>query len=429
MFRRNSLILRILLLCTALVAVTVGMMGAAIVWIFTLSSQRILDNHLMAYTDIIVSRIKVDGATVTLQDDSGVLARLPRYWQVSENGKPLFRSQNLADALPLKPENIDLAQRLEWQGAHGQDVVAVQSTFLFPKGRKITLTSGLDRAVAEAYRLQERDELVKPLIRVLAAGAFVLAGMTMLLLWVALRPVARIRHALQQVRAGQAERLTGDYPAEIADLADDINRLLDFNAGTVARHREYAGNLAHSLKTPLTVIANEPDIKVVREKLRGIGEIIDRSLARAHASGSANLLGARTPVLPVLQDIADGFGKLYAKQVTVECAPEIVFAGDGADLFEIAGSIIENACKFSARQVKVSGTADAIIVEDDGPGIPEADRDRVLARGARLDESKAGTGIGLAVARDVAALYGGSLVFETSPLGGLKALIKLPFLR
>lgn len=424
MFRKNSLILRILLLCTALVAVTVGMMGAAIVWIFTLSSQRILDNHLMAYTDIIVSRIKVDGATVTLQDDTGVLARLPRYWQVSENGKPLFRSQNLADALPLKPENTNLAQRIEWQ-----DVVAVQSTFLFPKGRKITLTSGLDRAVAEAYRLQERDELVKPLIRVLAAGAFVLAGMTMLLLWVALRPVARIRHALQQVRAGQAERLTGDYPAEIADLADDINRLLDFTAGTVARHREYAGNLAHSLKTPLTVIANEPDIKAVREKLRGIGEIIDRSLARAHASGSANILGARTPVLPVLQDIAEGFGKLYAKQVTVDVAPDIVFAGDRADLFEIAGSIIENACKFSARQVKVSGTADAIIVEDDGPGIPAADRDRVLARGARLDESKAGTGIGLAVARDVAALYGGALSFDTSPLGGLKVLIKLPFQR
>lgn len=424
MFRRNSLVIRIWLLCTALVAVTICMMGAAVVWIFTLSSQRILDNHLMAYTDIIVSRIRVDGATVKLQDEDGVLRHLPRYWQVSENGKPLFRSQNLAVALPLKPENVDFAQRVEVQ-----DIAAVQSTFLFPQGRRITLTSGLDRAVAESYRLQERDELVRPLIRVLAAGAFVLAGMTMLLLWAALRPVARIRHALQQVRAGQAARLTGDYPAEIADLAGDINRLLDFTAGTVARHREYAGNLAHSLKTPLTVIANEPDIDVLREKLRGIAGIIDRSLARAHASGSANLLAARTTVLPVLQDIADGFGKLYAKQVTVDVATDIVFAGDRADLFEIAGSIIENACKFSKRQVRVSCTTDGIIVEDDGPGIPESERERVLARGARLDESKAGTGIGLAVARDVAGLYGGALVFETSPLGGLKALIKLPFLR
>ena len=429
MFRKNSLIFRISLLCAGLAALTVGVMGAAIVWIFTLSSQRILDNHLMAYTDIIVSRIRVDGATPKLQDEGGFLKGLPRYWQVSEKGQPLFRSQNLAAALPLKPEDIDAPQRIEWQSAQGQDVVAVQTTLLFPKGRRITLTSGLDRAVAEAYRGQERDELLKPLIRVLAAGAFTLAAAVILLLWLALRPLARLRHALAEVRTGRAARLTGDYPAEIADLTDDINRLLDFTAGTVARHREYAGNLAHSLKTPLTVIANEPDIMVVREKLRGVGEIIDRSLARAHASGGANILGARTPVLPVLQDIAEGFGKLHSKHVTVDFAADIVFAGDRADLFEIAGSIIENACKFSRARVAVTGGTDAIIVEDDGPGIAAGMREHVLARGARLDESTAGTGIGLAVARDVAALYGGGLQFETSALGGLKALIKLPLSR
>ena len=428
MFRKNSLILRISLLGAALSALAIAVMGAAVIWIFTLSAQRILDNHLMAYTDIIVSRIRIDGA-VSLQDDAGLLDKLPRYWQVSENGKPLFRSANLAEAMPLKAEDVKIPQRVEWKSAAAQDIVAVQSTFLFPQGRKITLTSGLDRAVADAYRAQERDELVKPLIRVLAAGAALLAAATILLLWLTLRPLARIRHAVRQVRDGKASRLAGDYPAEIADLADDINRLLDYTAGTVARHRDYAGNLAHSLKTPLTVIANETDIKVVRDKLRGVGEIIDRSLARTHASGAANILGARTPVLPVLQDIAEGFGKLYAKKVDIVFPADVVFAGDRADLFEVAGSIIENACKFSKSRVSITGGTDSIIVEDDGPGIAAEMREHVLARGARLDESTAGTGIGLAVARDVAALYNGTLQFATSQLGGLKALIKLPLSR
>lgn len=428
MFRKNSLIFRISLLGAAITALAITVMGVAVIWIFTLSAQRILDNHLMAYADIIVSRVRINGA-VSLQDDAGLLDKLPRYWQVSENGQPLFRSANLAEAMPLKAEDVQAPQRVEWKSAAAQDIVAVQSTFLFPQGRKITLTSGLDRAVAEAYRAQERDELVKPLIRVLAAGAALLAAVTILLLWLALRPLARIRHALRQVRDGKASRLAGDYPAEIADLADDINRLLDYSAGTVARHRDYAGNLAHSLKTPLTVIANETDIKVVRDKLRGVSEIIDRSLARTHASGAANILGARTPVLPVLQDIAEGFGKLYAKQVDIVFPADVIFAGDRADLFEIAGSIIENACKFSRSRVSITGGTDSIIVDDDGPGIAAEMREHVLARGARLDESTAGTGIGLAVARDVAALYNGTLQLETSPLGGLKALIKLPLSR
>lgn len=426
--RKNSLVFRIGIACAALSVLTITLVGTAVIMIFTVSSQRILYNHLMAYTDVIVSAIQIDDGVVFLED-AARLNMLPRYWQISENGKVLFRSSNLVDAMPVAPDHLDEPQRMDWKTAAGQQISAVQSTFLFPQGRHITLVSGLDRDVADAYRTQERDELVKPLLRVLAAGAGLLVAATIVLLYLALRPLARIRAALQDVRDGRAARITGDYAGEIADLANDINRLMDFHAGALVRHREYAANLAHSLKTPLTVVANETDMAVVREKLKGIGEIIDRSLARAHASGSANILGVRTPVLPVLQDIAEGFGKLHGKYVTVDFAPDIVFSGDRADLFEIAGSIIENACKFSRARVDVTGSIDAIIVEDDGPGIALAMREHVLARGARLDESTAGTGIGLAVARDVAALYGGVLQFETSTLGGLKALIKLPLSR
>lgn len=416
---------RIAASCAAVTALTIMLMGGAVIWIFTVSSQRILDNHLIAYADVIVSRVRVEGAELSLKDATG-LNDLPRYWQLSENGRPQLRSKNLPHPMPMLPENISESQRIEWKSPSGQDILAVQATFVFPKGRRVTLTSGLDRAVAEAYREQEKEELVKPLLRVLVAGAAVIILATMLLLLLALRPLARIRTGLGAVRDGRAQRIEGEYPAEIADLADDINRLLDFNAGALARHREYAANLAHSLKTPLTVAANETDIGAVREKLRGLTAVIDRSLARAHAAGGGHVLGARTPVLPVLQDIAESFGKLYGKQVAVDVAPGIIFAGDRADLFEIAGSIIENACKFSKTRVGIRCDAGAIVVEDDGAGIPEAMRGHVLARGARLDESASGTGIGLAVAQDVAALYGGGLQLETSALGGIKVLIKLP---
>ena len=116
MFRKNSLIFRISLLGAAITALAITVMGVAVIWIFTLSAQRILDNHLMAYADIIVSRVRINGA-VSLQDDAGLLDKLPRYWQVSENGQPLFRSANLAEAMPLKAEDVQAPQRVEWKSA------------------------------------------------------------------------------------------------------------------------------------------------------------------------------------------------------------------------------------------------------------------------------------------------------------------------
>ncbi|MDE1152110.1 MAG: ATP-binding protein [Micavibrio sp.] len=426
MFARNSLSLRIAMMCAAMVTVTIALTGAAILWIFTISSERILDNHLMAYSDAIISQIETKNNAVTLKDDGKFIRSLPRYWQISDNEKPLFKSDNIDAWVPLKPENMHEFQHIEWRNAEGNKVIALQATFLFPHDRKITLLSGLEAKVAGAYESQERDALTTPLLRVLLAAALALTGLGIFLAYIAMRPVSQVKAALQDIRAGKSQRLQGNYPREIKALTDEINYLLDYTAGSIAKHREFSSNLAHSLKTPLTVIANETDINIIKTKLRSLMDIVERSLARVHAAGTANILSASTPVLPVIVDISDGFGKVYAKHVAVDCPPDISFKGDQADLYEVLGNIIENACKFSNSRVSISMQNSAVIVEDDGQGIPEEKRASVLQRGTRLDETKPGTGIGLAVASDIVALYGGNIHLETSALGGLKVLVFLP---
>jgi signal transduction histidine kinase len=424
-FAKTSLILRVGVLCTALVTLALALMGGAILWLFTQSSARILDNHLMAYTDIIISRVEFRGNALSLHDDGKLLAGLPRYWQISYGGKPLYRSQILKEPIVAAPEDMTRSQRIKWM-VDGKDIIALQTTFLFPHDRKVTLISGLDATVAEAYKDQEREQLAQPLYRLLLLSGLVLISMCVVLAYYALRPVRSVKAALQSIREGRAERLEGDYPAEIKALADEINRLLDYMSGSIARHREFSGNLAHSLKTPLTVIANETDIKVIKGKLRNLMDIVDRSLARVHAAGTSNVLGASAPILPVLADIGQSFGKVYAKQVDIDYPAGIAFRGDHADLYEVLGNIIENACKFSRSRVSIGHLDGAIVIEDDGPGIPESRRADVLKRGARLDETTPGTGIGLAVASDIIALYQGDIRLETSALGGLKVLIFLP---
>lgn len=426
---KNSLILRISALCIAMVSITTLLMGAAILWIFTQSSNRILDNHLMAYTDIIVSQIEVKDNAVILQDDAQLLANLPRYWQISEGDKPLYKSKNLNSWIPLLPENTQQAQRLVWQRSDGQEIVALQTTFLFPHDRKITLISGLDHDVATAYKLQERAELANPLYRILLLAGLVLIIMCVSLTYYVLRPFKTIKHAMQSIRAGKTQRIDGAYPTEIKALTDEINHLLDYTSGSIAKHREFSSNLAHTLKTPLTVIANETDVTVIKTKLRHLMDIIERSLARVHAAGTSNILSATTPILPVLTDICDGFGRVYGKHIDIDYPDDILFKGDRADLYEILGNIIENAGKFSQSHICISESHGAIVIEDDGKGIPETEYAHVLKRGARLDESKPGTGIGLAVAHDIIALYQGDLQLQASTLGGLKVLIKLPIIR
>jgi len=208
----------------------------------------------------------------------------------------------------------------------------------------------------------------------------------------------------------------------------------------VERQRTHVGNLAHALKTPLSVMLAEaesdptPLAAVVRRQAEIMKGQVDHHLRRARAAARAQGLGERTPVGEVIDELAVMLERVFqSKGVEIDWrAPdELAFLGERQDLQEVLGNLMENACKWSTRRVRISAGASGLgqmiaVVEDDGPGLPADQRDEVMKRGARLDEEAPGSGLGLAIVEDLTRAYGGRLTLAASDLGGLKAVLELP---
>jgi signal transduction histidine kinase len=255
-----------------------------------------------------------------------------------------------------------------------------------------------------------------------------------------LRPLFSLGREIADVRKGKELRLTGRYPREIAPLAHEMNALLDHNQEVLERQRTHVGNLAHALKTPLAVIASEaeanpgPLAEVAGRQTQLMREHIDHHLRRARAAARAQSLGERTMVEPALDELARMLERVnLEKGVAIDwTAPEdLAFQGERQDLLEIAGNLFENACKWCKRRVDVAAEPAAagfmsLVVEDDGPGLPEERRQDVLKRGARLDEATPGSGLGLSIVDELARAYGGKVELGRSKLGGLKVTVLLP---
>lgn len=259
-----------------------------------------------------------------------------------------------------------------------------------------------------------------------------------------LRPLANLRNALGAIRRGEAERIAGEYPRDIAPLAGELNQLLDTNREILERARTQVGNLAHALKTPLSIIVNEaenaPDEVAarVREQAALMRDQVNYYLDRARAAALAGTLGTLTEVEPVIAGLARTFAKIYRdKDLAIDLSiPQgLRFRGEKQDLEEMAGNLIDNAAKWAAGRVTVSAEVlrgdderprFRLVIDDDGPGLPEAARAEMLKRGRRLDETKPGSGLGLSIVSDLAALYRGSLRLDASPNGGLRAILELP---
>jgi len=267
---------------------------------------------------------------------------------------------------------------------------------------------------------------------------------TLLQIRFGLRPLANLRSALGAIRRGEAERIVGEYPRDISPLASELNLLLDTNREILERARTQVGNLAHALKTPLSIIMNEaenaPDeiAARVREQATLMRDHVNYYLDRARAAALAGTLGTLTDVEPVIAGLARTFAKIYRdKDLEVELAipRDLRFRGEKQDLEEMAGNLIDNAAKWASRKIEISvefiredddRPRFRLLIDDDGPGLPEAARAEVLKRGRRLDETKPGSGLGLSIVSDLAALYRGTLKLEAAPLGGLRAVLELP---
>jgi signal transduction histidine kinase len=278
-------------------------------------------------------------------------------------------------------------------------------------------------------------------VMVLIALPLIALGVWQLAVSVSL--VDRLRGRLNDVRDGSAQRVEGRYPSEVQPLVDDLNALLAHRELVVRRAIAKAGDLAHGLKTPLAILAQEADAAAaagqsaladaIAQQVERMRRQIDYHLAHARAAASGATPGARCAILPAAEGLARTLLRLHAEKglrIDVEVPPEQTARVEKEDLEEMLGNLLDNACKWARGRVIISassaGPSVVVTVDDDGPGLEPSMRQRVLQRGVRADEAAPGSGFGLAIVRDLAELYSGSIELEDSPLGGLRATLTLP---
>jgi signal transduction histidine kinase len=257
---------------------------------------------------------------------------------------------------------------------------------------------------------------------------------------VGLQPLFALRREIAAVRTGRADRLKGHYPSELTPLAEELNALVEHDQEVVERQRAHVGNLAHALKTPISVMLAEAELNpgplaaVVERQAEAMRNHVDHHLRRARAAARAQGLGERTEVAPVLEELALTLERIFRDrdmEIDWRAPDDLCFLGERQDLLEMAGNVLENACKYSRGRVRVVADATAatrlsVVIEDNGPGLPPEARAVVLKRGARLDESEPGSGLGLSIVDELARAYGGAVELSDSAMGGLKVTLELP---
>lgn len=259
---------------------------------------------------------------------------------------------------------------------------------------------------------------------------------------VGLKPLFDLRDSVADVREGRAVRVGGNYPAEIQPLATELNSLIAHNKNVVDQAKTHVGNLAHALKTPLAVLLNESSTSesdfagLVTRQSQTMQNQVDHHLRRARAAVRGQAIGVSTSVEETLEPVARTLPRIYRSKdiaMTLDVAPGLMFRGEKRDLEEMAGNLMDNACKWTASDVTVTAGVDpeedsllVITVADNGPGLSPEDYAEALKRGARLDEATPGTGFGLAIVDDLAKAYKGSLTLGQSGAGGLSVQLRLP---
>nr|WP_066589772.1 sensor histidine kinase [Sphingomonas pruni] len=279
-----------------------------------------------------------------------------------------------------------------------------------------------------------------PLILSLLALGVLLAIATLVQLRIGLRPLDRLRDDIAAVRNGRAERLPDDQPAELAPLASELNALVADNQAALAAARGSAANLAHGLKTPiatLALVAGEPG-RDPDGRLAALVARLDATVRHHLGRARAGIASARvvTPVAAVAEGLATALRRIHAEHgvvIEVAVSADLAVAVDRTDLDEMIGNLADNAMRWARSRVvigaRVASSSAIVTISDDGPGIPAIERERALAKGARLDERGEGHGFGLAIAHELAILYGGDLTLGDAPGGGLTATLTLPLAR
>ncbi|MEO0550193.1 MAG: ATP-binding protein [Pseudomonadota bacterium] len=371
-----------------------------------------------------------------------------RYWMViavDDTGEIVndIRSRSLFDEnLPLSDTLRESALERQGEiirgdgiGPYGEPIRSLVQSIIIPnRDNPILLVVSADRTTTNEGANRLRTVL---LIAMLSLAGGTLLAMALGLRY-ALRPLARIQSDITDIREGRSASLEGDYPIEVQPLSEELNKLLEHNRAVVSRARTHVGNLAHALKTPLAVLRNEATGQdqlddVVRRQTEAMRSNVDHYLKRAQAAARAEALGTRSDIAKALAGLGRTMNKLFAgegKHVELLVEPGLMVRAEQQDIEEMAGNLLDNACKWAKRRIEVHAEAGKnglvmIHIDDDGPGLSPDQRSEALIRGVRLDETAPGTGLGLSIVRDIAEMNGGRLDLEDSPLGGLRATLSL----
>jgi signal transduction histidine kinase len=429
--------------------------AVVLAFLFQHAAIRRVDQGLHDLIDNLVRYTTVDTASrevfaPPLTDERALAAYSGRYWEIAEptsDGRvqPLVRSYSLFDAALKTPPDLVARFKAEPGKAIHYDTrgplneplrARAQQNLLPGRATPVIFLAAEDRS--------EVDRDVRGFVAATAAAFLLLGGgliaAIVIQVRVGLRPLFELGREVASVRRGKAERLHGSYPSELAPLTEELNALVAHNQEVVERQRTHVGNLAHALKTPISVMLAEagqrpgPLAEVVVRQAEAMRGQVDHHLRRARAAARTQGQGERTSVAEVLDELARTLQRIFRDKgvdIDWDAEEDLFFRGERQDLLEIVGNAMENACKWGRRHVRVRVVLLGqerlrICIDDDGPGLPEAEREAVLRRGARLDESAPGSGLGLSILDELARAYGGSVALEAAPLGGLRVQVDLP---
>jgi signal transduction histidine kinase len=452
MLRANSLALRLFLSATAWTVVSLVATGIILSSIYHEAQERSFDRRLDVYLRTLIADMADPStgtsATPMLGEPNFELPLSGWYWQIMalDGGKPeVRRSRSLWDTnLPhLRDEDATLSGDGVRHGyaadAEGQRLRVIERVVdLGDEGRYLIAVAGETGELEDEMRAFDRA-----LLATFGTLTAFLLIITMFQVRFGLAPLKRISDALAAVRSGAAERLEGRFPVEIAPLARETNALIDANREIVERARTHVGNLAHALKTPLSVMVNEaaaredPLATKVTEQANIMRDQVTRHLERARLAAGLKVVGSVTNIVPVVAALIRTMEKIHQSRgiaIDLNAPAEVLFRGERQDLEEMVGNLVDNACKWAQMRVSIEVVAERregakaarVIIDDDGPGLTPAQRDEVARRGRRLDETKPGSGLGLSIVLELAGLYGGSLQLSNAPIGGLRAELVLP---
>ena len=461
--RVNSLATRLFVSATAWVVLILLLTGIVLSAVYQRSAERSFDRRLNFYLRTLIAEAEApddpndkdkdkDRSVQSLGEPLFELPLSGWYWRMERvDGVKLEvrASRSLWDAsLPkLEERGIELNQsgvRIAYvDGPEDQHLRLVERPVdLGADGKYLATVAGDASEIFEETRTF--DYYLADTFAALTIGLLLT---TIFQVRYGLAPLKRISRSLSDIRSGNAERLEGEFPREIAPLAVETNALLDANRAIVERSRTHVGNLAHAIKTPLSVIVNEaaahgtdPFALKVLEQADIMRDQVAHHLERARIAARLTTIGTVTEVAPVIEALQRTMEKIHRDRdliIDVETHGEAKFRGERQDLEEMAGNLVDNACKWAEQRILIEVLVEAaaagelgptirIIVDDDGKGLTHAERAQVARRGQRLDESKPGSGLGLAIVADLATLYGGNLRLGSAPLGGLRAELILP---